>query len=185
MTESSSIINPHNNHITDASRWPPASDPSIRHIAVYGSLRPDDNSGKEWTKRFVHKVISTQFATVSHCKLYHNTRLDYPFAVRSSDPHHRVTVALLQFNDSDWCAKLSEADEIENYFVDQQSDKSEYHRHIVKAELISPSGDESRRTVRAYMYFGAQQDESFYSTSEWRLLPLGDWMKRSVAVAAT
>ena len=43
----------------------------IRHIFVYGSLRPDDNSNQTWTKDAV-SGLTAQRAKLYNTKLYHD-----------------------------------------------------------------------------------------------------------------
>ncbi len=60
-------------------------DSSIQRLAVYGTLRDDDDSGAAWTKPFVGDVDSAETAVVSGFRLYASKKLGYPFAVSTGD----------------------------------------------------------------------------------------------------
>jgi len=170
----------------------PASDSTIDYIAVYGTLRDDDDSGAEWTGRFVGDIHSAYSGVVEGATMYWNTELNYPFVCLhpdllkhqnqlsdSSPPSFpsRVHVRLLR-----WCEKegggipahkLAAADEIENYDPDHE-DTSEYVRRKVNVTMFDHETGQ-HRIVQAYMY--VMQPEA-KPLSSWIQLPHGDWMKR-------
>jgi gamma-glutamylcyclotransferase (GGCT)/AIG2-like uncharacterized protein YtfP len=84
--------NPSNN---DAIRSPNPSSPilsdriappdsEIQYLAVYGTLRDDDNSGAAWTKEFVkdlERAQSGRVVTEFGIEMYWSRKLNYPFAL--------------------------------------------------------------------------------------------------------
>ncbi|CAF1548476.1 unnamed protein product, partial [Didymodactylos carnosus] len=101
----------------------------IHHLAVYGTLRDDDNSGAAWTEAFVKDIKSAITGKVRGAKMYWNTDLKYPFVTLTGIHTDSITVRVLEwFSDEQFQNKIIEADRIEGYFPDQPDFDSEYVR---------------------------------------------------------
>mmetsp|Transcript_11919 Transcript_11919/g.21219 ORF Transcript_11919/g.21219 Transcript_11919/m.21219 type:complete len:124 (-) Transcript_11919:85-456(-) len=70
---------------------------AIRHVFVYGSLRPEDDSDQAWTKEAV-RGLRSQKATLSKARLFHD---QYACAVLDSsyDKNHSILGYVLSTND--------------------------------------------------------------------------------------
>ena len=150
---------------------------SITSLAVYGTLRDDDDSGAPWTTAFIANRKAALPGRVRGVRLFHIAHLNYPCAIVSNDPQHHIHVRLLQWDASSFPAKLREADLIEGYREDDE-DGSEYVRRKVDVELSGggegSAGEGSGMVVPAWMYIAVQL-ERFGAVEE---LPHGDWMRR-------
>lgn len=56
----------------------PEFDPSIHHLAVYGSLRDDDDSQQPWTQEFVNGLGEARDGVVEGATIYHDLVAGYP-----------------------------------------------------------------------------------------------------------
>jgi len=108
---------PERQRVRSASRGPRgAADGAVAGFFVYGTLRPDDNSGATWTKSFC-EGLSAEVATLPGASLYFPG--SYP-AVCFEQTRCAVRGVLLTPSAQDapsavMEAKLSEADRIEGY----------------------------------------------------------------------
>lgn len=134
------------------------SDPTVRHLAVYGTLRDDDDSGAVWTAEFLRGLTSARGGTVRGARLYWSDQGSWPFAMvheRSSarfaaDPapssadgaaicEHEsdlLHVRLLQFESSSdsFATKIAAADVIEG-FSPARPDSHEYVRRKIWVDV--------------------------------------------------
>eukprot|EP00756_Hemistasia_phaeocysticola_P065475 Hpha_TRINITY_DN8580_c0_g1::TRINITY_DN8580_c0_g1_i1::g.146312::m.146312 len=100
---------------------------SVRHIFVYGTLRPDDHSGAPWTQNFCAGMTSTK-ARIEGLRLYFDS---YP-CVSVPDPEataeDKVVGYLMSVEEggASWDQKMKDADRIEGY-------PSYYSRSVVEA----------------------------------------------------
>lgn len=141
----------------------------IKHLAVYGTLRDDDDSGSSWTATFLQGLKSSQSATVSGFEMWQTRDRRWPLAFPSLDPNETICVRMLEFADQ-FEEKIIEADEIEVVRWDDsaQSETSEYFRVEVDAQI-------SNRVVRCYMYVANDRPES---NENWQRISSGDWLQR-------
>ena len=56
-------------------------DASVQHLAVYGTLRDDDDSGAEWTVPFLAGLVSARSGLVDGAELYRSNEGPWPFAM--------------------------------------------------------------------------------------------------------
>jgi len=163
---------------------------AIRHFFVYGSLRPDDDSGQSWTKSAV-SGLSAQKAKLFNAKLYQE---EYACAVlldssssssskssgcdiSSSANNYIIGYALSTNDDELFKEKLQLFNEIEGYHYDGSSNNL-YDRTVRDVELIPSSTDSSnnniqaRESVKAYVYHRTNQ------CNREKLIPSGDWLQR-------
>jgi len=131
---------------------------------VYGTLRPDDDSGASWTKAFCEGMHG-EVAFLGGASLYVDGR--FP-AVSFEQTQFSVRGALLTPNSKDaaavMAAKLEEADRIENY-------PELYDRAV--ATVWTASG----MARRAYVYHRTGRTDR----SECVCIADGDWMSRKRA----
>jgi hypothetical protein len=126
--------------------------PPARLFATYGTIRDDDDSGAEWTRRFlVGLVPPARSATVRGFAMWRNKRDNWPWALRTDVDTDFIRVRLLGFSaptdpravaDAKFARKLAEADEIEQYTPGGGGGAAEglYDRTVVTAEL-DPDAD--------------------------------------------
>ena len=157
-----------------------SSPSSITSLAVYGTLRDDDDSGAPWTAAFIADRRAAFSGLVRGVRLYHITELHYPCAIITDDVQHHIHVRVLQWDAATFPAKLREADLIEGYREDDE-EASEYVRRKVEVEVTGRegggggSGGEGSGVVLSAWIYIAKQLERFGSVEE---LPHGDWMRR-------
>ena len=163
---------------------------AIRHFFVYGSLRPDDDSGQSWTKNAVSGLLA-QRAKLFNAKLYQE---EYACAVlldssssSSSDSSvnsngNYIIGYVLSTNDEQLLKeKLQLFDEIEGYNYDGSSNNL-YDRIVKDVELIPFTTDGSNNnnnskeskteSVKAFVYHRTNQCD------RKKLIPSGDWLQR-------
>ena len=164
---------------------------TIRHFFVYGSLRPDDDSGQSWTKSAVSN-LKAQKAKLLNAKLYQE---EYACAVlldsSSSSPessgsgcgnnnNNYIMGYVLSTNDEQlFKEKLRLFDEIEGY--NSSSSINLYDRTVRDVELIPSTTNvnnsnsdsiQTRESVKAYVYHRTNQCD------RKKLIPFGDWLQR-------
>jgi len=125
---------------------------------VYGTLRPDDDSGAAWTKSFVEGMDS-EVAFLAGASLYIDG--SYP-AVSLEETHCSVRGAFLQPRSSAMLpSKLSEADRIEGF-------PDLYER------VVRPVRTANGVTRQAYVYHRTGRTDRATCTR----VPDGDWLSR-------
>ncbi|KAJ1456925.1 hypothetical protein M885DRAFT_516512 [Pelagophyceae sp. CCMP2097] len=131
----------------------------VRHIFAYGSLRPDDDSGQEWTKAFVAGMTQRK-GSVGPAALYEE---DFACAVLLDGGPSRIVGWALGCDDAAlFDRRLAEADVIEEYVPDGSGD---YDRAAVDVRL-----DEGG-TVKAWVYHVPR-------CLKEKHIPSGDWLQR-------
>ena len=135
---------------------------------VYGSLRPDDDSGMPWTRDFIAGFDCAVRGSVGGARMfvdgYASVALD-----ADAGAEERVHGFALCFDESceRWLAKLREADHIEG-FDERDMQGSLYQRTTVTVQLAPEAGG---GTCRAYMFHRP-------SCSRRVRIPSGDWLQR-------
>lgn len=125
---------------------------------VYGTLRPDDDSGASWTKAFC-EGMAAEAAALPGASLYVDG--SYP-AVNFEETRCSVRGVLLKPEDpSAFPGKLAEADKVEGY-------PDLYERAVV------PVQTESGSLVHAYVYHRTGRTDRVKSVR----IPDGDWLSR-------
>jgi hypothetical protein len=56
-------------------------DASVQHLAVYGTLRDDDDSGADWTRPFLSGLVSAQSGLDEGAQLFRSNEGPWPFAM--------------------------------------------------------------------------------------------------------
>ena len=149
---------------------------SMPHIFVYGSLRPDDDSGMPWTQSACEGMLG-QKAVISTATLYQD---DYAVAVMNTDAADEGRVVGWVFTHPDtsfFLQKLSKYDKIEG-FNSKDPEASFYDRTVTTACLqeevregqeqqIGKPGD----MVSVFIYHRTDACVDI-------LVPEGDWLKR-------
>lgn len=132
---------------------------------VYGTLRPDDNSGASWTESF-NEGMDAEVAFLHGASLYVDGR--YP-AVNLEQTSCCVRGAFLKPKRSiDFSAKLKEADRIEGY---TNSPDDLYDRVVLHVQTASGS------SKLAYVYHRTGKTDRSSCT---RVLA-GDWLSRKTS----
>ena len=151
-------------------------------IFVYGSLRPDDDSGMPWTKAFSRNLTARR-ASLAPAMLFEDEyaslvlcgtpRADGPASSQaardaaSASPQPRVVGYVIGCDDAaSFARKLKEADRIEGY---EPRGGGLYERAVVSA-TIEGSGD----SVLAYVYHRPYCNRAVRIWS-------GDWLQRRAA----
>eukprot|EP01062_Namystynia_karyoxenos_P078836 TRINITY_DN8183_c0_g1_i1.p1 TRINITY_DN8183_c0_g1~~TRINITY_DN8183_c0_g1_i1.p1 ORF type:complete len:149 (+),score=32.39 TRINITY_DN8183_c0_g1_i1:164-610(+) len=136
-------------------------DEEIRHIFVYGTLRPDDDTGRPWTAQFADGMTATP-AYVPGIRLYID---NYPCVSVPDDdaaPGDTVKGYLMSCDSHDlWLEKWKFADRVEGFPQYYQRQKVEafpdgagpgagvpcfiYHRRNVIKDVMVPDGDWMKR----------------------------------------
>jgi gamma-glutamylcyclotransferase (GGCT)/AIG2-like uncharacterized protein YtfP len=129
---------------------------------VYGTLRPDDDSGAAWTQKFAQGLVSAQSARLPGASLYHES---FP-AVVLENTQMAVRGMLLRVQPTKWTDKLAEADEIEGY-------PTLYDRSIETVQLLDDVGNVVGEE-RAWVYHRTGKVDRANTTR----IPDGDWMSR-------
>ena len=110
----------------------------IRHIFVYGSLRPDDDSGQAWTAEYVDGFDVVARAVLPEALLWKDTYACVSLDGTSDDV---VNGYLLGIPDPSkrlaWEAKLAQADQIEGFDPEDPVGGSLYQRAIVRAAVVN------------------------------------------------
>lgn len=170
----------------------------IRHIFVYGSLRPDDNSNQTWTKDAV-SGLTAQRAKLYNTKLYHD---QYACAVfdendnendavssslqsqqqkssssgKKSNISYIIGYVLSTTNEQLFHQKLQLFDSIEGYHGSANSRHNLYDRAIREIELLEDDDDvgggSSSSVVKAYVYHRTN------TCNMEKCIPSGDWLQR-------
>jgi len=146
-------------------------------IFVYGSLRPDDDSGMPWTRKACEGMIG-QKATVPTAKLFHD---QYAVAVlkKSAEEQGQVVGWVLTHADPQvFEEKLKDYDRIEGY-NSKDPDSGYYKRDVTQAILneelragqVQKIG-EAGETVRVFIY---HRTNAVLDVA----VPDGDWLKRT------
>lgn len=151
---------------------------------VYGTLRPDDPSGKSWTKSFSYRMTAHP-ARLYDAGLYH--RRGYACVVLGSqvqDGKHSIKPTdfvkgwflspTIKPNDKPFKAeallqlKLMQADKIEDY-------PRLYQRSWVTVELLDPGSGSQQVQVQAFVYHQAICNEGCrIKSGDWL-----DWLERN------
>eukprot|EP00546_Thalassionema_frauenfeldii_P017529 CAMPEP_0178896430 /NCGR_PEP_ID=MMETSP0786-20121207/1168_1 /TAXON_ID=186022 /ORGANISM="Thalassionema frauenfeldii, Strain CCMP 1798" /LENGTH=159 /DNA_ID=CAMNT_0020566831 /DNA_START=107 /DNA_END=586 /DNA_ORIENTATION=+ len=155
------------------------ADDAIRFIFVYGSLRPDDDSGQTWTQEACHGMKG-QRAMVRGARLFY----DRYAAVKLLDDRATTNDAafvhgwVLTSDDADtWFEKLSLYDRIEGYRPGDEKN-SFYQRCVVPIELAEGhlEGHDAlgnpEEIVKGFIYHKPNATESHPIHS-------GDWLNRN------
>ena len=138
------------------------------HIFVYGSLRPDDDSGQAWTKRWV-EGLEARPASIACARLWHgdngaqitldgtpeNTVTGYAMGLRNT-----TTIPAKRL----WAKKLKEADDIAGYDPTSRALSSFFRRD--RCTVTTADG-----AVPAFVFHnvGCRKKDR---------IPSGDWLKR-------
>lgn len=140
----------------------------IHCLAVYGTLRDDDDSGAPWTRAFITGVAATPYtARVDGFVMFQQPSVSWPFAVPQEGGS--IVVRVLDFGEA-IDSKIDEADHIEvTHFVDNEQDlhQSEYLRVVVDAQC------DHQPPVRCFMYVANQPIQP-----DWKPIESGDWLQR-------
>ena len=145
-------------------------DIGIHSIFVYGSLRPDDDSGMAWTKYACDGMNYCKAIVKDHC-MY----LDGYASVKSNKIGKKVIGYILtpdpKRQDINWFDKLQHYDSIEGYDI-SNPDKSQclYDRHVVEAINIR-----TKEKVCCYIYVRNDASEDYE-------VPNGDWLQRDRSI---
>ena len=126
----------------------------MEHLFVYGSLRPDDDSGEAWTASFCSQTSAVGKGRASGFALYHDT---YATAVHTGDADNAVVGVVLKLTPS----LLEEADRIEEY--------PELYTRTVSYVALEEGGE-----ALAWIYIRRRADVPDTA----KLIPSGDWMLR-------
>lgn len=183
------------------------SDPEVRHLAVYGTLRDDDDSGAVWTASFLRGCTSARGGTVRGARMYWSAEGSWPFAMlheqssaRSAEPPAAATAAtcehesdllhvrLLTFESSSaaFAAKIAAADEIEGFSPDRPNSHEYVRRKIwvdvepdaaTVAAQSSSSAPSQPQRIPAWLYIKEHGLTSEVLAGHERI-EHGDWMKR-------
>ena len=138
-------------------------------IAVYGTLRDDDDSAAPYTKSFLSNVQHIEAATLAGFKLFQPLFLPYPYAVHTGNPDDCIVVRLLHWTDEETFArKLKEADAIEQ--CDEDGVGLQYRRSMVRVRVHS-------NEITAFVY-QANMPADAAIPDDWALIPSGDWLQR-------
>jgi len=146
----------------------------VQHIFVYGTLRPDDDSGAEWTQAWTSGMKATR-AKVHDAKLYFDT---YPFVFLDKykgethqqdacDEHKNFVVGYLMSCETkeQFEQKLAYGDKIEGY-------PHEYQRDVVTAVR-----EEDGERVACYIY------HRYSGVKLSTPILTGDWQSRNKETA--
>lgn len=152
----------------------PSATESTNYVFVYGSLRPDDDSGMPWTQTAL-KGMQCQKAYLQGAKLYKDT---YASVVLGFSEEFRVIGWVVTTPDSArFSEKLCLFDQIEG--CNPESGGGLYQRAVVDVRLNlsdprfcvnGPIGSEGQ-CIRAYVYHRPDCDRG-----EW--IESGDWLER-------
>ena len=140
---------------------------SITQFAVYGTLRTDDHTASSWTEHFVAPAIHTVYGKINYARLYQKSTNNFPYALQSTNMDDTITVQILTYPLDIMADKLVEADEIENYSVDDEYN-SEYIRRALYVHTIEHTYE------LCWIYF---VNSRLYEI-EWRLIDTGDWCQQ-------
>jgi len=146
---------------------------SVQRIAVYGTLRDDDNSGAAYTKQFLKDVTIAEFGTLHGAKMYRKDGVNYPFVVLNGNQDDKVVVRLLYWADPlAFQRQLNIADSIEGI----ADEKAQYQRVLVRIHRKSPRRKDNKKpkdsSMYAYCYVAKEVEK------EWVALQSGDWLSR-------
>ena len=159
----------------------------VTSFFVYGSLRPDDDSGQTWTQEFVDSAASASPAVVTGAALFKD---NYAAAVlHPASPGDKAAKAagggkgvvgyVMGFAEKAWPARLAWADNIEGF-------PSLYQRSVVCAQRLEPGakpkaggGGHSATGIGpancwAWMYHRGRGELSAKAVC----IPSGDWLQR-------
>ena len=137
----------------------------VRHVFVYGSLRPDDNSGQSWTRDAV-EGMNAHRAELRKAQLF---RDQYACAVINPCLSNECSIKgyVLSSSDDDlFCSKLKLFDRIEGFYGSKHS-QNLYERDVMEVHI-----DGSQETVNAHVYHRA-------ACSREHLIASGDWLRRN------
>ena len=146
-------------------------DHSVRHMFVYGSLRPDDTSGQDWTKDFVRGFSIVARAQVRNAKMYRDgyasVTLDSPSRTA------RVSGFVLGLpgatNTKAWNHKVQWADDMT--MTRSGDSQLGYERVIVNATVFTP--EQGLHEVKAFIYHRP-------NCARNSIIISGDWLLRDV-----
>ena len=158
----------------------------VSRIAVYGTLRDDDNSGAAWTKEFVADA-SAYSAIVSSFIMMLEEQTAWPFAFPSNSRHDCIVIRLLHWSDPQtFQQKLKLADSIEDFdpsappltpsalasILVDNSQRIPYQRSVVTAQV-------GMDRIPAFMYHcPAELLPHISKAKNWKRLESGDWLQR-------
>ena len=137
----------------------------LRSIFVYGSLRPDDDSGMPWTKEACDGMNYCKAIVKDHC-MY----IDTYASVKSNKIGKQVIGYILTPKpETNWLNKLREYDRIEGYNATNKS-RCLYDRQVVEAINMA-----TNEKVRCYIYIRNNASEIYE-------VPNGDWLQRDKSI---
>jgi len=152
-----------------SKRWFGTRLSNVQRIAVYGTLRDDDNSGAEYTKQFLKDVTTAEFGTLHGARMYRQRGVSYPFVVLNGTRDDKVVVRLLYWADPvAFQRQLNVADSIEGV----ADEKAQYQRILVKIRR-NVDKESKDSLVDAYCYIAKKVEKG------WAQLESGDWLRRS------
>ena len=147
-------------------------DHEVRHMFVYGSLRPDDTSGQDWTEDFVRGFSIVARGRVRNAKMY----LDGYASVTLGDYGKFDTVEGVVLglpgvaNTRAWNNKVQWADDIECFNARTGDSLLGYERVIVNATVFTP--EQGLHEVKAFIYHRPN------CARDTRIMS-GDWLQRT------
>ena len=150
-----------------AARNEALAENECKYVFVYGSLRPDDDSGMIWTQNSVAGMLG-QLARLPRAKLYIQD-----FATVSFDgatEEHSVVGWVLTAGEAVFKKKLAEYDLIQGYdpHGSGYSNRTQRDVWLLGDTNIAPAGT----CVKAYVYHrSVMLDEKYW-------IPSGDWLRR-------
>jgi gamma-glutamylcyclotransferase (GGCT)/AIG2-like uncharacterized protein YtfP len=178
-------------------------DPAIHVLAVYGSLRDDDDSGQAWTTEFISGLGGARDGVVEGATIYWDLDAGYPKVIldrarndteadaaastdseaATSSPAAPTTPDFVHVRLLSWPsraafeAKMRAADLIEGFNPADESG-SEYVRRAVWVRCVDPQTGKVER-IRSWIYVMV---ETMTPHEKWVRIPAQDWMKRDRAL---
>ena len=137
---------------------------AARYLFVYGSLRPDDNSGQSWTTSFVEDFTFSKKARVRGAKMFRDTYASVTLDGEKEEFVHGWVLGFAEHDEAKWGNKLNEADMIEGYNA-KDPPSGLYERGVITAVL------EDGGSVQAYIYHRPRCNRA-------TRIPSGNWLDR-------
>ena len=139
---------------------------------VYGSLRPDDDSGMPWTESFRNKVVATR-ATLHGARLYEDT---YATAVLGTSALPDEPIASLDL-------AIQESDTIRGYAVRPRLSKVSFEGLLRETDAIEGCPTLYQRSLSTIVLddSGIRHEAYVYHRSDCKkdkLISSGDWLQR-------
>lgn len=153
----------------DRLQWWPTIQPCT--FFVYGSLRPDDDTGMPWTRNFADKTISKP-ATLSCARLYEDS---YACVVLGRGAQTDAPIGTL---DPD----VTQEDQVQGYAVRPRVDKVSLSSLLKEADSIEGYPSLYKRNVVTIKLDNGQEMDAFvYHRPECekdKHIPSGNWLER-------